>query len=119
MAMVTLGRRRIVASLGVVVVILAIAGAKLEYRYGPIDPTDPGWKALVTNDLTQGVVVGDSAENLEIQPGNSEVLVSPGPGQLDAVYTVTDLNHRALGCLAVRLDRQKTVNVSVSSMRPC
>ena len=101
-------------------VIGAVAGLiALEHRYGPIDPTDPGWKALVLNDLATPVRVRNSVEDLPISPRDSEIFVPPGPGQLHVTYQVTDPAGHRLGCLAVDLDREHTVTVLVSSMHPC
>src|SRR5260370_35504603 len=59
----------VLAGLALVVSILAT----LEYRYGPIDPTDPGWKVLVVNDTHQPVHVKDAVEDFVIPAGQQEL----------------------------------------------
>jgi len=93
--------------------------ATLEYRYGPIDPTDPGWKVLVINDTDRPVHVKDAVEDFVIPAGQQELYVSPGPGQLNMNLSVTDEAGQTLGCLRVELDRSKTVTTFVSSMGSC
>ena len=105
--------------LGVLAVISVIAVflmlIVLEHRYGPIDPTDPGWKAQVVNNLGAPIHLG----GLTIAPGRSDIVVAPGPGALHPVYKVTDGQGRRLGCLSVTLDRNQTVRVLASTIRPC
>ncbi len=105
----------VLAGLALVVSILAT----LEYRYGPIDPTDPGWKVLVVNDTHQPVHVKDAVEDFVIPAGQQELYASPGPGQLNMNLSVTDESGQTPGCLRVELDRSKTVTTFVSSMGPC
>ena len=111
--------------LGSVAAVVAVATTALlvltalEYRFGPIEPTDPGWKVQVVNDLNQTIDVRDSAEDLTIPAGRSDIFVSTGPGQLHIVLTVMDAKHRTLGCLAVDLDRSRTVRAKASEMAPC
>jgi hypothetical protein len=104
-----------------VLLAVAVFGAVLilEDRFGPIDPTDPGWKVKVVNDLRIPIHVKNSAEDLEVAPGDSDIFVPPGPGQLHVIYTVTDSKGKTLGCLAVELDKTKTVEVNASQIKPC
>jgi hypothetical protein len=103
----------------VAAVLLLATLIALEGKYGPIDPTEPGWKAQVVNDLGKPVHVKSAAEDLLIPAGQSDILASPGPGQLHVVYTVTDSSGTTLGCLTVDLDKQRTVKVNASQTRPC
>lgn len=92
----------------------------LEYRFGPIEPTDPGWKVQVVNDLNQTIHVKDSAsEDLTIAAGRSDIFVSPSPGQRHVVLTVMDAKHRTLGCITVDLDRNRTLQAKASEMGSC
>lgn len=103
----------------VVALVLVGAAAVLENQFGPIDPTDPGWKANIVNDLGRPIHVKNSAEELPLKPGERDIFVPPGPGQLNVIYTVTDEHGLTLGCLAVQLDRVRTVDVKASQLKPC
>ena len=103
----------------VLAVAVLAALVQIEDRLGPIDPTDPGWKAKVTNDTGRPVHVKDSAENLLLESGESDIFVAAGPGQRHLVLTITDSAGRNLGCLTTDLDSQRTVSMNVSQMRPC
>ena len=87
----------------IVLVLLGLIGVLiLEDHFGPIDPTDPGWKARVVNDLGIPIDVRSSAVDLKLAPGESDIFASPGPGRLNFVLVITDRQGRALGCIAVR-----------------
>jgi hypothetical protein len=101
------------------VLVLGAIAALLTDQFGPIDPTDPGWKARVTNDTGQAIHVKSSASDIRIETGSQDIVVSPGPGQLHVVYRITDEKGTVLGCLAVDLNKRETVNVSASAMRSC
>ncbi len=82
-----------------------------------VDPTDPGYKAVIANDLPVAIVVRNDQEDLPLRPGGSDVF-SPGP--VNTVrYTVTGPHGRLRGCLFVRLDARKTVRALASGLRPC
>jgi hypothetical protein len=120
LAVVRKSTRPLLGVLGVIGVIavllmLGLMLSMLEHRYGPIDPTDPGWKAQVVNDLGAPIRLG----GLTIAAGRSDIVVAPGPGALHPVYKVTDGHGRRLGCLSVTLDRNQTVRVLASTIRPC
>jgi len=102
-----------------VAVVGLVALTRLENSLGPIDPTDPGWKVKVVNDFGVAIRVKDSAEELDIGPGRSEIFDAPGPGQLRFVLTVTEGENRALGCLSVQLNKAKTVVMNASQVKPC
>lgn len=108
-----------IAGLVLFAIFLLIGVTVLEDRFGPIDPTDPGWKASVLNDLNAPIVVKDSGVNLTLEPGQSTIFASPGPGQLNFVLTVTDNQGRTLGCLVVHGDKQHTVTLKASQMTAC
>ncbi len=111
------------AALALVAVMAVLAVALLvgflSDTYGPIDPTDPGWKALITNDTGRAIRVKNSAGDLLIAAGQRDIIVSPGPGQIHVVYRIEDDHANVLGCLTVDLDKRKTVDVRASAMRPC
>jgi hypothetical protein len=108
-----------IAGLTGFVVVLLIGAVMLEDRLGPIDPTDPGWKAEVTNDLGVPIHVKSSAVDLTVAPGTSEIFGSPRPGQLNFRLTITNQQGQTLGCLAVRGDKEKTIQLKASQMTIC
>jgi hypothetical protein len=108
-----------IAGLTGFVVMLLVGAVILEDRLGPIDPTDPGWKAEVINDLGVPIHVKSSAVDLTVAPGKSEIFGSPGPGQLNFRLTITNEQGQTLGCLAVRGDKEKTVQLKASQMTIC
>lgn len=109
----------LVAAIGVFLAVVLAGASLLESRLGPIEPTDPGWKASVMNDLGHPIHVRNSAEDLYLRPGQSDIFVPSGPGQLNVIYTVTDEHGKPLGCLSVQLDKARTVDVKASQLKPC
>jgi hypothetical protein len=103
----------LIAGVAPAVVLAVLIG--LEHRYGPIDPTDPGWKANVVNDTGQAIHLG----GLTIAPRRSDIVVAPGPGALHPTFKVTDTHGGTIGCLSVALDREKTVTVRASTIHAC
>ena len=91
----------------------------LEDRLGPIDPTAPGWRAIVLNDTNQPIHVRNGSYNPLLSPGRSDMFHSGGPGQLDLVLTISDAEGQTLGCVPIRLEKKKDITVPVSSMGPC
>lgn len=113
-------RRRLLIAVAVLVLLLVgVGGQALSDRFGPIDPTEAGWKARISNDTAQAIHVKNSAEDLVLAVGESDIFVSGAPGELHPVFVVTDLQGRTLGCLRVDLDRTKTVTAAASAMRRC
>ena len=102
-----------------IILTVGVVGAVLEGRFGPIDPTDPGWKVQVTNDLNIPIHVRNSAEDIALAPGAKDIFVPPGPGQLNVTYIIADDNGQVLGCLQVKLDKTRTVTANASQMRSC
>jgi hypothetical protein len=98
---------------------LAVAAAVLcaGCDVNAVDPTDPGYKVQIRNDLSQGLSVGDSQEVISLRPGQSDVF-SPGP-ERRARYVVTSRSGKRLGCLAVRLNGSSTVDAQTSEAQPC
>src|SRR2546422_3969894 len=108
-----------IASVIGLVVLLLVGALILENRFGPIDPTDSGWKAKVVNDLDVPIDVKSSAVALKLAPGESDIFASPGPGQLNFILTITESHGRTLGCLVVRGNKRQTVQLMASQMTPC
>lgn len=120
MSVGTIGSRaRLAVVIGLVVFFVLLVAVVLEHQFGPIDPTDPGWKARVVNDLGQPIHVKNAAEDLTLEPGQSDIFVPSAPGQLRVIYQVTDDRGRPLGCLDVQLDRSRTVELPASGIKPC
>jgi hypothetical protein len=109
---------RIVLIVGAILIVGAVA-AFLSDQLGPIDPADPGWKARVTNDTGQFIHVRSPRADIRIAPGSQETVISPGPGQLHAVYRISDDKGTLLGCLTVDLDKHRTLDINASSMNVC
>ena len=97
---------------------LALLAISLD-RYGPVDPTDPGWKVRITNDTSEAVTVATSTESLKLPPAGSEIFVAPGPGKLRFTATVRHTPAAPVTCLPVALSKHRTVEASVSDAKPC
>lgn len=74
--------RRIIpwAALLLLVAALALLVWSID-RYGPIDPTEPGWDANVVNDQSRTVTVESSAEKLSIPAGEAKCSWLRVPGR--------------------------------------
>ncbi len=116
-----LQRRAVVAVVVALASVLAVGiiGAVLENTFGPIDPTDPGWKVQITNDLNIPIHVRNSAADIALAPGAKDIFVPPGPGQLNVTYVIADDEGQTLGCLKVKLDKTRTVMANASQMGSC
>jgi hypothetical protein len=91
----------------------------LEYRYGPIDPTDPGWKVDIMNDLPKAIHIKNNAEDLTLQPGQHDIFVPAAPGEINPTYIIMDMNGHVMGCLTVNMDRKSTIQSRASLMHAC
>jgi hypothetical protein len=109
--------RRGVLLIAVATVVLGLV-AVLEDQLGPIDPTAPGWRAVVVNDTNRPIHVRSDSYNPLLLPGRSDMFHT-GAGQLDLLLTISDEQGQSLGCLLVRLDKRKDITVNASSMRHC
>jgi hypothetical protein len=88
-------------------------------RYGPVDPTEPGWRAEVVNDLPGPVRVATSTETLPIASGSSEIFVASGPGRTELDLRVISIADHARRCLEVTLEKDRTVTTNTSDAVPC
>jgi hypothetical protein len=100
------------------VVIVGVLASRL-LELGPVDPTDPGFKVSVRNDLGKPIEVKDLEEGLILQPGRSDIFEGVGPGQRFIQYKVASLQGVPLGCLNVTLDPSKTIRVNATSLTRC
>jgi len=113
-------RRALFAGLAAAAVVgILVSLSVLIDRYGPIDPTRPGRKVSFTNDTAEAVTLTTSAESLRLRPGESDIVVSPGPGQLRFTTTVRDAAGHILGCAPVTLSRSRTKPPTFTDLRPC
>ena len=88
-------------------------------RYGPVNPTEPGWDVAVINDTASAVTMSSDAESLRVPAGGSEIFVAPGPGVLRFSLRVRSANLGTLTCLPVKLSKHHRVTASVSEAMPC
>jgi predicted SPOUT superfamily RNA methylase MTH1 len=93
--------------------------AYAQSRWGPIDPTDPGYKVAITNNLSSSVRILDSKEDVVVESGRTQILEGLGPGQRSVRYEVTTLSGGRLGCINVTLDPSKIIVAKVSPLEAC
>jgi hypothetical protein len=112
-------RYKVGVLVGAAVLVFAVA-LVFEDRLGPIDPTSPGWRTIVLNDMNRPIHVrraGDDYNPL-LPPARSDIFYG-GSGQLDLLLVVADGQDQTLGCIPVKLEKRTDVTVSASSIGPC
>jgi hypothetical protein len=117
--MAAIRRYKVGLLVGAAVLVFAVA-LVFEDRLGPIDPTSPGWRTIVLNDMDRPIHVrraGDDYNPL-LPPARSDIFYG-GAGQLDLLLVVADEQDQTLGCIPVKLEKRKDVSINASSVTPC
>jgi hypothetical protein len=115
----TQARLRLVVGLSLLGLALSAATLVVLGSLGPTGPGEPRWHVRVLNDLSQPVTLTSSAEALNLLPGESDIFVATGPGKPTLRLVASGPGSRIMGCLTVRLDPSRQLDVRASQLKPC